>query len=55
MWAPRYPYMELDDGDYEQEQHTEPEPPRRRKKVRRNANPFIDAEAGVDKTSCGDV
>ena len=48
MWPPRRPHLEFDDGDYEQEEDTEPEPLRRRKKVRRRVNPFIDAEAGVD-------
>ena len=30
------------------------EPPRRRKRARRRANPFIDSEAGVDGEASGD-
>ena len=46
--------MEFDDGDYEQEVDTEPQPVRHRKSARRRANPFIDAEAGVDGDASGD-
>ena len=46
--------MEFDDGDYEQEYDTEPQPVRRRKSARRRANPFIDTEAGVDGEASGD-
>ena len=45
--------MEFDDGDYEQEENAEPEPPKRRKNVRRRAIQFIDAEAGVDEDANG--
>ena len=45
--------MEFDDGDYEQED-AEMDQPRRRKKARRRANPFIDAEAGVDWDASSD-
>ena len=31
VWPPRRPHLELEDGDYEQESDTEPDPPRRRK------------------------
>ena len=48
MWPPCRPHLEFDDGDYEQEEDTEPQPVRRRKSARRRANPFIDTEAGVD-------
>ena len=27
LWPPRRPHLEFDDGDYEQEEDTEPEPP----------------------------
>ena len=54
MWPPRRPHVEFDDGDYEQEEHAEPEPARRRKQVRRSANPFIVAEAGVQGDASGD-
>ena len=45
--------MEFDKGDYEQDNNAKPEPPRRRKKVRRRANLFIDADAGVDGVTSG--
>ena len=48
-WPVRRPNLEFDDGDYDQKEDTKPKPPRRRKKLRRRANSFIDAEAGVDK------
>ena len=48
VWPPRRPHLEFDNGDYEQEEDTEPEPPKQRTKARRRVNPFIDAEAGVD-------
>ena len=54
VWPPRRPHLEFDDGDYEQEEDTEPEPPRRRTKVRHRVNPFIDAEAGVDGDASND-
>ena len=47
LWPPRCPHLEFDDGDYEQEENTEPELKRRKKTTRRQLNPFIDAEAGV--------
>ena len=47
VWPPRRPHLEFDDGDYEQEENTEPEPPKRTNKARRRVNPFIDAEAAV--------
>ena len=53
VWPPRRPRMEFDDGDYEQED-AEPEPPRRRKRVKRSVNAFIDAEAGVDGDASAD-
>ena len=53
MWPPRRPRLELEEAEYEQEDN-EPEPPRRRKRARRRVNPFIDAEAGVDKDASGD-
>ena len=46
--------MEFDDGDYELEEDTEQEPPRRRKIARRRLNPFIDSEAGVDLDASND-
>ena len=54
MWPPRRPHLEFDDGDYEQEENTEPQPVRRRQSARRYANPFIDTEAGVDGNASGD-
>ena len=54
VWLPRRPQLEFDNGEYEQEEDTEPEPPRRRKKVRHRVNPLIDAEAGVDGDSIND-
>ena len=54
VWPPRRPHVEFDDGDYEQEEDTEPQPVRRRKNARRRANPFINTEAGVDGHASGD-
>ena len=54
VWPPRRAHLEFDDGDFEQEVDTEPQPVRRRKKARRRANPFIDTEAGVDGNASGD-
>ena len=54
MWPPLRPHLELENGDYEQESDSEPEPPRRRKKARRHTNPFIDTEACVDGDASGD-
>ena len=54
VWPPRRPHLEFDDGDYEQEEDTEPQLVRRRKSARCRANPFIDAEAGVDTDASGD-
>ena len=54
VWPPRRPHLEFDDGDYKQEQDTEPQPVRRRKSARRRANSFIDTEAGVDGDASGD-
>ena len=48
VWLPRRPHLKFDVGDNEQQEHTEPEPPKRRKKARRRVNLFIDAEAVVD-------
>ena len=30
VWPPRRPHLEFDDGDYDQEEDTEPVPPKRR-------------------------
>ena len=49
VWPPRRLHLEFDDGDYEQEEDTEQEPPRERNKARRRVNPFINSEAGVDE------
>ena len=46
--------MAFDDGDYEQNDDVEPEPPRRRKRARSRTNPFIDAETGVDGDASGE-
>ena len=54
MWPPRRPHLKFDDGDYKQEEDTGTELPRRRKKARCRVNPFIDAEAGVDKEASND-
>ena len=53
-WRPRRLHLEFDDGDYEQKKEIEPEPPRRRTKVRHSVNLFIDAEAGVDGDASND-
>ena len=53
VWPPRRPRLEFDVGNYEQEDDTDPEPPRRRKRARRSANQFIDSEAGVDGEASG--
>ena len=54
VWPPRRPHLEFDDGDYEQEEDTEPQPVRLLKCARHCSNPFIDAEAGVDGDPSGD-
>ena len=54
VWPPRRPHLEFDNGDYKQEEDTEPEPPKRRKTARRSVNPFIDAEAVVDGDASND-
>ena len=54
VWPYCRPHMEFDHGDYEQDVNLKPDPPRRRKRARRHANPFIDAEAGVDGDASGD-
>ena len=54
MWLPRRPHLEFDDGDYEQEKDTEPQPVRHRKSARHRANPFINAKAGVYGDASGD-
>ena len=54
VWPPRCPRLEFVVGDYEQEENTEPKPPRRRKRARPSANPFIDVKAGVDGEASGD-
>ena len=48
VWPQRHPHLEFDDGNYEQEEDTEPKPPKRRNKALLRVNTFIDAEAGVD-------
>ena len=48
VWPFRRQHLEFEDGDYEQEEDTEQEPPRRRNKARRRVNLFIDSKAGVD-------
>ena len=54
VWPPRRPHLEFDNDDYEQEEDTEQEPPRRWKKARRRVNPFIDAKAGVNEDASND-
>ena len=54
VWPPRRPRLEFDVSNDEQEEHIELEPPRRRKRSRRSANPFIDSEAGVDGEASSD-
>ena len=54
MWPLCRPHLEFDDGDYEQEEDTEPQPVRSPKNARRRANPFIATEAGVDGDASGD-
>ena len=54
VWPPRRPNLEFDDGDFEEEENTEPELPKRKKTVRRRVNPFIDAEAGVNGEASND-
>ena len=53
VWPQRRSHLEFDDGDYEQED-TELELPRRRKKARRRVNSFIDVEAGLDGDASND-
>ena len=55
VWLPCRPHMEFYDDNHEQEEEIEPEPPRRRKNVRRRVNLFIDAEAGVDYDASNDI
>ena len=54
VWPLRRPRLEFDVGDYEQKEDIEPELPRRRKRARCRATPFIDSEAGVDGEANGD-
>ena len=54
VWPPRRSHMEFETGDYEQDEEVEPEPARRWKRVRRCANPFLDAEAGLDGDASDD-
>ena len=54
VWPPRRPRLEFDVDDYEQKEDIKPEPPRRQKRARRRANPFIDSKAGVDGEASGD-
>ena len=54
VWPPRRPHLEFDNEDYEQVEDAEPKVPSRRKKVRSRANPFIEAEAGVDGDASDD-
>ena len=54
VWPPRRLRLEFVVCYYEQEEDTELQPPRRRKRARRSANPFIDAEAGVDGEASDD-
>ena len=54
VWPPRRPQLAFDDGDYEQEEDTEFQPVRHQKSARRRANPFIDAEAGVNGDASND-
>ena len=46
---PRRPHLEFEEEDYEQKEEAEPKGLRRRKQVRRRANPFLYAKAGVDR------
>ena len=54
MWTLRRPHLQLDEGNYKQEENAKPEPLRRRKKARRRANSFIDAEVGVNGDASSD-
>ena len=54
MVSPRRLRMEFDVGNYKQKDVNEPEPPKHRKRAKRSANPFIDAEAGVNGEASGD-
>ena len=53
MWPPRRPNLKFDDGDYEQNKDTEPQPVKRRNNARRRANPFINTEAAVNGNASG--
>ena len=53
VWPPQRPYLEFDDENYTQED-VKLEEPRRRKQLRRSANRFLDAEAGVDGDASDD-
>ena len=48
VWPPRRPHLVFEDGNYEQQEDTKPEPVRPRKSARRRAIPFMDNEARVD-------
>ena len=54
MWPPPGPHLEFEEKDYEQKEEAEPKGLRRRKQVRRRANPFLDAEAGVNGDASDD-
>ena len=54
MWPPRRLLFEFDDGDYEQEEDTDPQPVIRKKRARRRANQFIDAETWEDGDGSSD-
>ena len=54
VWPPRRQRLKLEEGNYELEEDAEPKPPRRRKRVRRRVNPFIEAETGVNGDASGD-
>ena len=54
VWPPRRPRMSLDVDVNEHHEDIEPEPQRRQKRARRQANSFFDSEASVDGEASGD-
>ena len=54
VWPPRRPHLEFEEENYEQKEEAEPKGLRRRKQVRCRANPFLNAEVGVDGDASDD-
>ena len=54
MSPPRRPHRDFDERDYEQDEDVEIDQLRGWMRARRRANPFINADAGVDGDTSGD-